>query len=132
MMSAMRLAPHAWPMARGALRTLAGSVAAEPTRADGGWSMRRGLAREKEGQLADAAKAYQEARVLEPDNVRIRYNLGRVMYEQQQLPEAALLAHGKDQHPSARSLQHADHFLACDELAHLHVRELPRVNQELG
>jgi Ca-activated chloride channel family protein len=51
--------------------------------------MRRGLALEKEGKLAEAAKAYQEALVLEPDNVRIRYNLGRVMYEQQQLPEAA-------------------------------------------
>jgi Ca-activated chloride channel family protein len=85
-----------WPRGRGARSTshvaaliALGLLAAAPARADVGSSMRRGLALEKEGKYADAAKAYQEALVLEPDNVRIRYNLGRVMYEQQQFPEAA-------------------------------------------
>ena len=86
-----------WPRGRAARSTartavllaLAGLLAAGRAGADVGSSMRRGLALEKQGKLAEAAKAYQEALVLEPDNVRIRYNLGRVMYEQQQLPEAA-------------------------------------------
>ncbi|HXS82027.1 MAG TPA: VWA domain-containing protein [Methylomirabilota bacterium] len=85
-----------WPRGRGARSTshvaaliALGLLAAAPARADVGSSMRRGLALEKAGKYADAAKAYQEALVLEPDNVRIRYNLGRVMYEQQQFPEAA-------------------------------------------
>ena len=85
-----------WPFSRGARSTshvaaliALGLLAAAPARADVGSSMRRGLALEKAGKYADAAKAYQEALVLEPDNVRIRYNLGRVMYEQQQFPEAA-------------------------------------------
>jgi Ca-activated chloride channel family protein len=71
------------------LLTLLGLLAASRAGADVGSSMRRGLELEKQGKLADAAKAYQEALVLEPDNMRIRYNLGRVMYEQNQLPEAA-------------------------------------------
>jgi Ca-activated chloride channel family protein len=64
-------------------------LAASRAGADVGGSMRRGLELEKQGKLADAAKAYQEALVLEPDNVRIRYDLGRVRYQQQQLDEAA-------------------------------------------
>ena len=67
----------------------AGLLVAPRAGADVGSSMRRGLELEKQGKLADAGKAYQEALVLEPDNVRIRYNLGRVMYEQGQLPDAA-------------------------------------------
>jgi tetratricopeptide (TPR) repeat protein len=64
-------------------------VTAARARADVGSSMRRGLELEKQGKLADAAKAYQEALVLEPDNVRIRYDLGRLLYQQQQFADAA-------------------------------------------
>jgi Ca-activated chloride channel family protein len=71
------------------LFALAGLVAAARARADVGSSMRRGLELEKQGKLADAAKAYQEALVLEPDNVRIRYDLGRLLYQQQQFADAA-------------------------------------------
>jgi Ca-activated chloride channel family protein len=72
-----------------ALLVLAGLLSAGRAGADVGSSMRRGLELEKQGKLADAAKAYQEALVLEPDNMRIRYDLGRVLYQQDQLPEAA-------------------------------------------
>jgi Ca-activated chloride channel family protein len=72
-----------------ALLLLAGLVASKPAAADVGSSMRRGLALEKQAKLADAAKAYQEALVLEPDNVRIRYDLGRVQYGLGQYPDAA-------------------------------------------
>jgi tetratricopeptide (TPR) repeat protein len=71
------------------LLAVAGLLMATRAGADVGSSMRRGLELEKQGKLADATKAYQEALVLEPDNVRIRYNLGRTMYEQGQLPDAA-------------------------------------------
>jgi Ca-activated chloride channel family protein len=64
-------------------------VAASRAGADVGASMRRGLALENQGKLADAAKAYQEALVLEPDNVRIRYDLGRVQYRQGQYQDAS-------------------------------------------
>jgi Ca-activated chloride channel family protein len=73
----------------GALLVLAGLLGARNASADVGSSMRRGLELEKQGKLADAAKAYQEALVLEPDNVRIRYDLGRVLYGQGQYPDAA-------------------------------------------
>ena len=71
------------------LLVLAGILAASRAGADVGSSMRRGLELEKQGKLADAAKAYQEALVLEPDNVRIRYDLGRVLYQQKQFDDAA-------------------------------------------
>ena len=71
------------------LLVLAGILAAARAGADVGSSMRRGLELEKQGKLADAAKAYQEALVLEPDNVRIRYDLGRVLYQQKQFDDAA-------------------------------------------
>src|SRR5262249_18177306 len=78
------------PGSRGAgLRCVVGLAAATAARADVGSSMRRGLALEAQGRFADAAKAYQEALVLEPDNVRIRYDLGRALYQQGQMPEAA-------------------------------------------
>ena len=77
------------PSRLAALLLLAGLLAATHAGADVGSSMRRGLELEKQGKLADAAKAYQEALVLEPDNVRIRYDLGRVMYQQQQFGDAA-------------------------------------------
>jgi len=71
------------------LLALATLLAASRAHADVGASMRRGLALENQGKYADAAKAYQEALVLEPDNVRIRYDLGRALHEQGQFPEAA-------------------------------------------
>jgi Ca-activated chloride channel homolog len=78
------------PMLRmGVPLALAGLLAASRAGADVGSSMRRGLALEKQGKLDEAARAYQEALVLEPDNMRIRYNLGRVLYERKQFPEAA-------------------------------------------
>jgi Ca-activated chloride channel family protein len=61
---------------------------AAPVRADVGSSMRRGLALERHGKYEEAAKAYQEALVLEPDNVRIHYDTGRALYEMNQHPEA--------------------------------------------
>ncbi|HEY6867854.1 MAG TPA: VWA domain-containing protein [Candidatus Eisenbacteria bacterium] len=62
---------------------------AGPARADVGSRMRHGLALERQGRYAEAAKAYQEALVLEPDNSRIRYNIGRALYEANQPREAA-------------------------------------------
>src|SRR6185369_3730315 len=92
----LRALARLWPRGRAArsssrvaaILALALLLAAGRAGADVGSSMRRGLALEKEGKLAEAAKAYQEALVLEPDNVRIRYDLGRVLYQQQQYPEA--------------------------------------------
>jgi tetratricopeptide (TPR) repeat protein len=63
-------------------------VLASPARADVGSSMRRGLDLEKKGKYEDALKAFQEALVLEPDNVRIHYDIGRALHEMKQQPEA--------------------------------------------
>jgi Ca-activated chloride channel family protein len=61
---------------------------AAPVRADVGSSMRRGLALERAGKYDEAVKAFQEALVLEPDNVRIHYNIGRALHQMKQQPEA--------------------------------------------
>lgn len=61
---------------------------AAPARADVGSSMRRGNALERKGRHDEAVKSYQEALVLEPDNVRIHYNIGRALYNMNQQPEA--------------------------------------------
>ena len=71
-----------------ALLLAAGLMTAGRAGADVGSTRRRGLALERQGKWADAVKAYQEALVLEPDNVRIHYDLGRALYESKQLPEA--------------------------------------------
>jgi tetratricopeptide (TPR) repeat protein len=97
------------------LLALAGLLGAARAGADVGSSMRRGLELESQGKLADAAKAYQEALVLEPDNVRIRYDLGRVLYGQQQFPRgggslparAALQAEDAARPRALQSRQHA-------------------------
>lgn len=61
---------------------------ATPARADLGSSMRKGLALEKQGKYDDAIQAFQQALVLEPDNVRIHYDIGRALHEKQQQAEA--------------------------------------------
>jgi len=73
----------------GAVLILAIGVSmAPPARADVGSSMRRGLALESKGKYDDAIKAFQEAFVLEPDNVRIHYDIGRAQYQNKQHAEA--------------------------------------------
>jgi len=59
--------------------TLAAS--ASDARADVGSSMRKGLALERAGKYPQALEAYQQALVLEPDNERIHYNMGRALYQ---------------------------------------------------
>jgi tetratricopeptide (TPR) repeat protein len=60
-----------------------------PASADVGSSMRRGLALQRQGKHDEALKAFQEALVLEPDNIRIRYDMGRALYEKKEYPQAA-------------------------------------------
>jgi Ca-activated chloride channel family protein len=57
--------------------------------ADVGSTMRRGLALERKGKYDDAVKVFRDALVLEPDNERIHYDLGRALDEAHQEPEAA-------------------------------------------
>ena len=72
-----------------AVLILAVGLALAPTsRADVGSSMRRGLGLERKGKYKQAVKAFQEALVLEPDDVRIHYDIGRAQYEMNQHPEA--------------------------------------------
>ena len=59
-----------------------------PARADVGSLMRKGLALEAKGKFPEAVKAYQDALVLEPDNVRIHYDIGRALYASKQHAEA--------------------------------------------
>jgi len=66
--------------------SLTGATAA---RADVGSLMRRGLQLEQEKKYGEAVKVFQEALVLEPDNDRIHYDLGRALFESKQLPESA-------------------------------------------
>ena len=53
-----------------------------------GASMREGNALTAKGRYDEALKKYQEALVLEPDNVKIHYNIGRTLYKQGKYPEA--------------------------------------------
>ena len=106
------------------LRSLAGSAAsrargtpvvllallccAPAVRADIGSRMREGYALERKGKHEDALRRYQDALVLEPDNVRIHYDQGRVLYRMKKLPEAVsefqLGLLGKGRKLKARSL----------------------------
>ena len=60
-----------------------------PVRADVGARMREGDALERRGKYEEAFRKYQDALVLEPDNVRIHYDLGRALYRMKKFPEAA-------------------------------------------
>jgi Ca-activated chloride channel homolog len=83
-------APHAAPPVALLLGlTLCGVVVAAGGSADVGSSMRQGLSLERQGKYDQAVRAFQEALVLEPDNIRIRYDLGRALYESKQPAEAA-------------------------------------------
>jgi Ca-activated chloride channel homolog len=62
---------------------------AGPVRADVGARMREGSALERRGKFEEAVRKYQDALVLEPDNVRIHYDLGRALYRMKKYPEAA-------------------------------------------
>ena len=64
------------------------SLAAGARAADVGALMRRGLSLEKQGKYDEAIKTFQEAQVLEPDNIGIHYDLGRAMYEKKQFAES--------------------------------------------
>ncbi|MBE0432077.1 tetratricopeptide repeat protein [candidate division WOR-3 bacterium] len=55
---------------------------------DVGASMRRGNRLERKGEYAEALRHYQEALVQEPDNPKIHYNIGRVLYRMQEYDEA--------------------------------------------
>lgn len=72
-----------------AIATVAMIALAACAHADVGASMRRGLALEKSGKYDEAVRAYQEALVLQPDNVRIHYDIGRALYALQRYPEAS-------------------------------------------
>ncbi len=54
-----------------------------------GAKMRAGNAQMKKGNFQEAHDRYQEALVLEPDNPKIHYNLGRALYKQGKHQEAA-------------------------------------------
>lgn len=54
-----------------------------------GGKMREGNSQMKKGNYQEAHDRYQEALVLEPDNPRIHYNLGRALYKQGKHQEAA-------------------------------------------
>ncbi|HVP13913.1 MAG TPA: tetratricopeptide repeat protein, partial [Terriglobales bacterium] len=70
------------------LLALALACGAGTARAGVGPRMRQGLALERKGKYEDALKRYQEALVEEPDNVRIRYDQGRLLYRMNRHPEA--------------------------------------------
>lgn len=62
---------------------------ARPVSAGVGARMREGGSLERRGKYEEAVRKYQDALVLEPDNVRIHYDLGRALYRMKKLPEAA-------------------------------------------
>lgn len=67
---------------------LALALLPRPVHAGVGSLMRDGLALERKGKLEEALKRYQEALVLEPDDVRIHYDQGRALYRMDKHPEA--------------------------------------------
>jgi Ca-activated chloride channel homolog len=87
---------------------LALALLPQAARAGVGPLMREGLGLERKGRFEEALRKYQEALVLEPDDVRIHYDQGRALYRLNRHPEAiaelqlGLLA--KDRRLRARSL----------------------------
>jgi Ca-activated chloride channel family protein len=71
------------------LVVFAGLFLAETAMAGVGAKMRAGNAQMKKGNFQEAHDRYQEALVLEPDNQRIHYNLGRALHKQGKHQEAA-------------------------------------------
>jgi len=57
-------------------------------RADVGSLMRKGLSLERQGKYDEAIQAFQQAQVLEPDNIGVHYDLGRALYEKKQFAES--------------------------------------------
>ncbi len=56
---------------------------------DVGSNMRRGNYLERKGEYEEALENYQKALVQEPDNPKIHYNIGRVLYRMGKYDEAA-------------------------------------------
>ncbi|MCX7994847.1 MAG: tetratricopeptide repeat protein [candidate division WOR-3 bacterium] len=56
--------------------------------ADAGAFMRKGNNLMRKGKYEDALKSYEQAQVLEPDNIKIHYNMGRALYKMERYPEA--------------------------------------------
>ncbi len=56
--------------------------------ADVGSIMRKGNTLMRQEKYEDALKKYQEAQVLEPDNIKIHYNMARALYKLERYPEA--------------------------------------------
>jgi Ca-activated chloride channel family protein len=87
------LRSHRGSVGRGVQSTLVVLLAllgcALPVRADVGARMREGGALERGGKYEEAVRKYQDALVLEPDNVRIHYNMGRALYRMNKPAEAA-------------------------------------------
>lgn len=59
-----------------------------PIYADVGSLMRKGNGLMRKQKYEDALKIYEQAQVLEPDNIKIHYNMGRALYKMEKYPEA--------------------------------------------
>ncbi|MGB9720371.1 MAG: tetratricopeptide repeat protein [bacterium] len=59
-----------------------------PLYADVGSLMRKGNGLMRKGNYEDALKTYEQAQVLEPDNIKIHYNIARALYKMGKYPEA--------------------------------------------
>ncbi len=59
-----------------------------PLFADVSSLMRKGNGLMRKGKYEEALKTYEQAQVLEPDNIKIHYNMGRALYKLGKYPEA--------------------------------------------
>ncbi|MEO0156577.1 MAG: tetratricopeptide repeat protein [candidate division WOR-3 bacterium] len=59
-----------------------------PLYADVGSLMRKGNGLMRKQKYEDALRTYEQAQVLEPDNIKIHYNMGRALYKMEKYPEA--------------------------------------------